>query len=146
MTTKDRLTTVLITSAMVLITSAMVLGTAVSTSAQQTTGAQPNQGVVGAGQWPYMMDPCMMGQGMGPGMMGQGMAPGAMQPLARNLETSDVERMMNSWLAWQRNPNLQLGKVEAKGEYIFVVEIVTQNGSLVQRYEVNRQTGWMRPL
>jgi hypothetical protein len=125
----------------------MVLGAAVSASAQQTSGVQPNQGVVGAGQWPYMMgpgmmDPCMMGQGM----MGQGMGPGAMQPLARDLETSDVERMMNSWLAWQRNPNLKLGGIEARDEYIFVVEIVTQNGSLVQRYEVNRQTGWMRPL
>ena len=138
MKTKSRLTAIALASA-------IALGTTVFASAQEPAGAQQNQGAAGTGQWPCPMGQGMMGQGMGPGMMGQGMGPGAMQLLARDLETSDVERMMNSWLAWQRNPNLKLGKVEAKDEYIIAAEIVTKDGSLVRRYEVNRQTGWMRP-
>jgi len=134
MKTKSRLTAIAVAGA-------MALGTAALASAQQPAGAQQNPSAAGTVQWP-----CPMGQGMmGPGMTGQGMGPGAMQPLARDLETPDVERMMNSWLAWQRNPNLKLGKIEAKDDYLIVAEIVTKDGSLVQRYEVNRQTGWMRP-
>lgn len=138
MKTKSRLTAIAVAGA-------MALGTAALASAQQPAGAQQNLGAVGYGYCTCPMDCGMTGQGMGPGMMRQGMGPGTMQPPARDLETPDVERMMSSWLAWQRNPNLKLGKIEAKDNYIIVAEIVTKDGSLVQRYEVNRQTGWMRP-
>jgi hypothetical protein len=41
------------------------------------------------------------------------------------------------------NPNLKVVKVsERDGAY--EVEVVTKNGSLVARVQVNKQTGWFR--
>lgn len=91
------------------------------------------------------------GQGMGPGMMGpgygmgQGMGPGMMQPLRQDLSAADVKHMLEHRLAWNGNPNVKLGKVEEKDADTVVAEIVTQDGSLVQIFEVDRHTGWMRP-
>ncbi len=100
--------------------------------------------MMGQGQTP------MMGQGqtpmMGRGMMGQGMSPGMMQPLAKDLSAADVQHMLEHRLASQGNPNLKVGKVEEKGGDTFVVEIVTTDGSLVQRLEVDRHRGSMRPI
>lgn len=149
MKTKNRL-------AVVTAAGALVLGTTVFALAQDPAGAQQKQGAAtSANSWPCLMDQNLMGQRMGQNMKGQGMNWGAatsqdmnsgmMQPLARDMTVSDVKRMMNSWLAWQGNSNLKLGKVETKDEYVIAAEIVTTDGSLVQRYEVNRQTGWMRP-
>jgi hypothetical protein len=89
----------------------------------------------------------MMGRGMmGPGYgMGQGMGPGMMQPLRQDLTAADVQHMMEHRLAWQGNPNLKVGTVEEKDDDTIVAEIVTQDGSLVQRLEVDRHTGWMQP-
>ena len=128
----------------------------------------PCPGMMGQGMGPGMM----MGQGMGPGMigpgmlgtgaMGQGMAPGMvmgpgvmgpgmsmmglgiMQPLAKDLTAADVLHMIEHQLAWQRNPNLKAGKVEEKDQDIITAEVVTQEGSLVQRLELDRHTGLMR--
>ena len=88
------------------------------------------------------MSPGMMGQGqMGPGMRGQGM----MQPLRQDLSAADVQHMMEHRLAWQGNPNVKVGTVEEKDDDTIVAEIVTQDGSLVQRLQVDRHTGWMQP-
>jgi len=86
-----------------------------------------------------------MGQGMEPGMMGQSMGPGMMQPLRQDLTAADVQHMMEHRLAWQGNPNVKVGTVEEKNGDTIVAEIVTQDGSLVQRLEVDRHTGWMLP-
>ena len=113
-------------------------------------------GMMGQGMGPGMMGqgmgPGMMGQGMGPGMMGQGMGPsygmtgpGMMQPLAQDLSAAEVQHMLEHRLAWERNPNLKVGKVEEKDLDAIVAEVVTQDGSLVQRLEVDRHTGWMKP-
>ena len=96
---------------------------------------------------PGMMGQGMMGQGMGPGMMGQGMGPGTMgQPLRQDLSAVDVQHMMEHRLTWQGNANLKLGKVEEKDDDTIAAEIVTKDGSVVQRLEVDRHTGWMRPV
>lgn len=102
---------------------------------------------MGQGQMgPGMMGPGMMGQGMGPGMMGQGqMGPGMMQPLRQDLSAADVQHIMEHRLSGQGNPNVKLGKVEEKDDDTIVAEIVTKDGSLVQKVEVDRHTGWMRP-
>ena len=110
----------------------------------------------------YHMGPEMMGPGygmghgqhMGQGMMGpryhmgpgQGMGPGygMHQALPRDLTTDDVRHMLGHQLEWQGNPNLKLGKVEEKDEDTIVAEIVTNDGSLVDRFEVDRHTGRMR--
>ncbi len=98
-------------------------------------------GMMGSGT----MGPGMMGGDchgmMGPGMMGQDM----MQPLRQDLSADDVKHMMEHRLTWQGNPNLKLGKVEEKDADTIVAEIVTGDGSVVQRFQVNRHTGWMQP-
>ena len=54
--------------------------------------------------------------------------------------------MMEQQLSWQNNPNLKLGKVEEKDKDTITAEVVTKDGSLVQKFEVNRHTGWMQPV
>ena len=144
----------------------IVAGGAVLAFAQtpgQSGGGQGQTPMMGQGQTPMMgqgQAPMMgqgqmpmMGQGqmpmMGSGqmpMMGQGMSPGMMQPLAKDLSASDVQHMIEHRLAWQGNPNLKVGKVEEKDDHTIVAEIVTKEGSLVQRLEVDRHRGSMRPI
>lgn len=64
------------------------------------------------------------------GMMGQGMGPGTMMNPG----------MMEHQLSCQCNPDIKFGK----DENTIVTEIVTKDGSLIQRLEVNCHTGWMR--
>lgn len=102
------------------------------------------------GQMP-MMGQSMMGHGqsMGPMMghgMRQGMGPGTMQPLRQDLTVAEVEHIIGHRLAWQGNPNVKVGTVKAKDDDTIVAEIVTQDGSLVQRLEVDRHTGSMHPV
>ncbi len=105
-------------------------------------------GMMGYGMGHGMMGPGMghgmMGYGMGHGMMGYGMGHGMMQPLRQDLSAKDVKHMMEHRLAWNGNPNVKVGKVEEKDDDTIVAEIVTQNGSLVQKLEVDRHTGWMK--
>jgi hypothetical protein len=88
----------------------------------------------------------MMDQGMGPGYgMGQGMGPGMMAPLREDLSVADVRHMMEHRLAWNGNPHIKVGKVEESDDDTIVADIVTQDGSLVQKLEVDRHTGWTHP-
>jgi len=111
-------------------------------------------GMMGRG-WGYGMGPGMMGPGMmGHGMMGRGMGPGMMGPgypgygpqyqqPQQPLEEKDVRGMLENYLRNMRNPNLKLGKITEKGPY-FEAEIVTKENSLVDKFLVDRNTGWMR--
>lgn len=86
---------------------------------------------------PGMMQGMMQGQGLGPGMIyGQGGgAPEVTPELVRDL----LERQ----LAWHGNPNLKVGEVAAEDGRIFG-EIVTKDGSLVNRLAFDPETGrWM---
>ena len=115
-------------------------------------GYRMGPGMMGHGMRPgYGMGHGMMGHGMGPGyrmgpgMMGQGqMGPGMMQPLRQDLSAKDVKHMMEHRLAWRGNPNIKVGKVEEKDDDTIIAEIITQDGSLVDRLEVDRHTGLMR--
>jgi len=109
---------------------------------------------MGYGMGPGMMMGPHMGYGMGPGMMmgphmgygrGYGMGPGMMGEPGKDLSADDVKQMLENRLAWRRNPNLKLGKVEEKDADTITAEIVTKEGSLVRRYSINRHTGWMQP-
>ena len=105
----------------------------------------PGQGPAGTGYgwgWGYGGCPGMMGQGMGPGTM---MGPGGMPALPKDLSVDEVRHMLEHHLTSQGNPNLKPGKVEEKDADTIVAEIVTTNGSLVQRFQVNRHTGWTQP-
>lgn len=114
-------------------------------------GQQMGHGMMGQDMGPGMksegMGHGMMGQGIGQGMgpmMGHGRGHGMMRPLPQDLSAEDVKHMMEHRLAWNGNPNVKVGKVEEKDNDTIVAEIVTQDGSLVDRLEVDRHTGQMR--
>jgi len=90
----------------------------------------------------------------GPGMMGPGydrygmMGPGYgrdhrrfEEPLKKEAARQQVEEMLDR----SRNPNLKTGGIEDK-ERFFVVDIVTRDGSLVDKMEVDKETGMMRSV
>lgn len=128
-------------------------------------GARSNYG---AGRWEpgmmgsYAMGPGMMsgyGYGMGPWMMGPnavgnygpGMGPWMMAPYRTsqatlNLSVDDVQKSFGRWLAWQGNPRVKLGNVSEKDADTITAEIVTTDkDGLVQRFAVDRRTGFTQP-
>jgi len=97
---------------------------------------------------------------MGPGMMGLGMmgrgwgmGPGYGQPPSspqtpggsKQMEEKDARALLENHLKATRNPNLKLGKIEDKGS-VFEAEILTKDGSLVDRIAIDKRTGWMRSV
>lgn len=61
-------------------------------------------------------------------------------------QIADVERVMNQWIGWHGNPRLKLGPVTEKDSSAYGVDVVTKEGSLVQRLEVDRNTGRITPM
>jgi len=103
------------------------------------------------GMGPGMMNgPAMMGPGygMGPGtMMGPGYGYGMRRDMGgpdRDLDAEHVRRHLERQLAWQGNPRLKVGAVAETDDDTIVAEIVTQDGSLVQKLEIDRHSGFMR--
>jgi hypothetical protein len=107
------------------------------------------------GRW-GMMPNTMMGPGMwggggyGPRAM-RGYAPDAVGPGWNtswgdaNLTADKAKNYFERWLAWQGNPRLKVGDVKERDADSIVVDIVTKDNSLVQRFVVNRRNGWIRP-
>ena len=103
-----------------------------------------------------MMNPGMMGMMMNPGMMGM-MNPGmmgmmgrgyGMNPMARSGEdysADDVRGWLETMLKWHGNARLKIGEVKESDDDTILADIVTQDGSLVQRYKNDRHNGWMQP-
>jgi hypothetical protein len=107
------------------------------------------------GGWRGMMGPNMMaGPGMwgeyGPGMM-RGYGPGVTGPgwnttwRDLNLSTGNVKNYFEHWLARQGNPRLKIGDVKEKNADTVVIDIVTKDNSLVQRFIINRHNGYFQP-
>ena len=99
--------------------------------------------------------PCPMGPGMmmgpgamGPGMMGPGMMGWYAQPQANlNLSVDDVRGSVERWIAMMGNPRLKPGKVAAANADTITAEVVTvDKEALVQRYAVNRHTGYWQQV
>ncbi len=115
-------------------------------SAQQTRGQMP---MMGQDQMPMMrhgmmrhgmMRHGMMGQGMGgQGKMAPGMGPWVV-PI-KHLSTDEVRHFLEHRLDGQGYKRLKVGSVEEKDNGTISAEIVTVEGSLVQRLEVDRHTG-----
>lgn len=101
-----------------------------------------------------MMDPQMMMRmhgGMDKGMMGGGMGPMGPCPMMmtrtdKDFSAEQVRDILEGQIAWTGNKRLKVGGVEQKDEETYVAEIATVDDSLVQRVEVNRSTGAMRPI
>jgi len=85
----------------------------------------------------------MRGWGGGPGMMGWGYGPGQ-DGKALNLTADDVKARVERWLAWRGNPRLKVGEVKEKDADTITADIVTKDNSLVQRFIVDRHTGFFR--
>lgn len=81
---------------------------------------------------------------MGPGMMGPGMH--GDNQYRTNPSVADVTADLERWLAWMGNSRLKLGSVKERDANTIVVDIVTLDGSLVQRFEVDRNTGVYRSV
>ena len=128
-------------------------------------GAQSNYG---GGWWGpgmmggYAMGPGMMGcygYGMGPWMMGRGMGGYGYgmgpwmtgpqwngSPAALNLSADDARNYFERWLVLQGNTRLKLGNVSEKDADTIAADIVTKDkDALVQRFTVNRHTGFTQP-
>jgi hypothetical protein len=65
--------------------------------------------------------------------------------LPQDLTVDDVHHMMEHHLEWEYRGRLRLGAIKVQDADATVAELVTPDGYLVQRLEINRHTGWMRP-
>jgi hypothetical protein len=89
------------------------------------------------------------GGGYGPGMM-QGYGPGygprgdVQGNQTLNLSTDDVKNRMERWLAARDNPRLKIGEVKEKDADSITAEVVTKENSLVERFIIDRHTGFTR--
>ena len=106
-----------------------------------------------------MMGTETMGQGMmGYGMMGQeqnmleeweemmeGVTDGKQQA-GGALTQEDAVSIVEDYLKKINNPNLEVGEVERTEEEDYLVEIVTKDGSLVDKLEVSRLSGWIHSI
>ncbi len=96
---------------------------------------------------------------MGSGMMGWSRDRGMMGPGGKSsgddqhqwlrstaLLSEEVKQIVEGRRSRQGNPNVKAGTVEEQDESTIVAGIVKREDSLVQRMEVDRMTGQMRPM
>jgi hypothetical protein len=83
-----------------------------------------------------------------PGMMhGRGMGPALLYgPPAEGITVERARTIVEGVLAWHGNPRLKLGTVEEQDDDTIVAEILTVDGSLVQRLAIDRATGTFRRI
>lgn len=89
-----------------------------------------------------MMEDCSCprcGRGGQMGMGGIGMTP------ASPLTLDDAKAMVEGRLAFMRNPNLKMGDITDQGSS-FEAEILTRDGSLVDKLVIHKAMGWMRSI
>jgi hypothetical protein len=103
-------------------------------------------GIAYAQTWGYgghMMGPGYGNYMMGPGYRGYcwGNTPGTQE--GESLTQEDTESILKDYIG--NNPNLKVGEIKDKGTY-FEGTIVTRDNSLVARYGIDKETGWVRPL
>jgi hypothetical protein len=112
--------------------------------------AMMGPGMMGQGMHPGMMGPGMMGQGMHPGMMGQGtMGPG-MQGLRvvpmMHLSTDDVRQFLQRHISAHGLTRLEVGEVTQSDDETITADIVTREGSLALRLEIDAYTGFVKSV
>ena len=87
-----------------------------------------------------MMGPMMRGPGMARGDgAGRGMA---VVPI-RHLSVDDVRHFLEHWIADTGNKRIKVGEVKQVDDERIAADIVTQDGALVDRFEVDRHSGRM---
>jgi hypothetical protein len=89
----------------------------------------------------------MQGDGMG---MGMGMGPAALYGMPPEAKAEMTPERVRGWLekrlAQHDNPRLKIGKVAQAGGGEITAEIVTVDGSLVQKLAFNRYPGFVRAV
>ncbi len=104
-----------------------------------------HSGMMGMGGRPSMGMGGHHYMGMGPGMMQQGWSrSGCPRDKAGNMapiEKDEAKMLMKNYVA--ANPNLKIGKITEKDD-MFVGEVVTKDGSLVENLEVDKNSCMMR--
>jgi hypothetical protein len=96
--------------------------------------------MMGPGYGNYMMGPGYRGYMMGPGYGGNCWG---YTTEGKSLTQKDTEAILKNYI--DGNPNLKVGEIKDKQTY-FEGTIVTRDNSLVARYGVDKDTGWVRPL
>lgn len=86
------------------------------------------------------------GWGQG-GMMGSGPGYGhrSYNRSGQPITMDQAKVLVEHYLTTMGNPNLKSGKITDNDKY-FEAEIVTKDGSLVDKLMVNKQTGWMKSV
>ena len=56
-----------------------------------------------------------------------------------------MKARVERWLTWRGNPRLKVGEVKEKDANTITADVVTKDNSLVQRFDVDRHTGFFRP-
>jgi hypothetical protein len=59
----------------------------------------------------------------------------------RPMDKEDVRMLMKNYVS--ANPNLKVGEI-AEEEEVFLGEVVTKEGSLVEKLVIDKKTGWMK--
>ncbi len=96
--------------------------------------------MMGPGYGSPMMGPGYRGYMMGPGYGG---GCGDYATEGKPLTQKDTEAILKDYVGG--NPNLKVGEIKDKGTY-FEGTIVTKDNSLVSKYGIDKDTGWVRPL
>lgn len=114
------------------------------------------QGMMGHGQMPMAggMMGCPMMQAMGArggmkmmrGMAGPGLFYGMPHDATREMTPARVRALLEQRLEQHANPRLQLGEIAVAADGNIVAEIVTVDGSLVQKLAFNRYPGLVRQI
>ncbi len=79
------------------------------------------------------------------GMMMHGGGVHGMGQAGKPLSKQQAEMLVEHYLQMKGNPNLKLGKITDEKDY-FVAEITTKDGSLVEKYQIDKNTGWFKSI
>jgi hypothetical protein len=122
-------------------------------------GQSYGPGPMGPGMGPGMMGPGMMGPGMmgpgmgqsygpgpmGPGMMGQGMQRFRVVPMT-HLSTDDVRQFLQRHISAHGLTHQQVGDVTQTDDETITADVVTREGSLALRLEIDAYTGFVKSV
>jgi hypothetical protein len=79
-----------------------------------------------------------MGMGGGPAMMQQ------QAGVDKNLTVAQVREFYDSRIKFHNNDRVKLGNVVEKDADTISVEIVTVDNSLINKFDIDRHTGWRK--
>ncbi len=72
-----------------------------------------------------------------------GMGPRARFNRATPLTKDEAKQLLESYMSYRNNPNLKLGEIADKGD-MFEAPVTTKDGSLVEKIQVDKKSGWFR--